>query len=52
MGITKLDDRTCFSNWTEVLENHETSEQEDSKILCEEELYGEESEVYSMVLIP
>ena len=41
MGITKLDDRTCFSNWAEALGNHETLEQEDSKILWEEELYGE-----------
>ena len=29
VGITKFDNRTCFSNWAEALENYETWEQGD-----------------------
>ena len=40
VGMTKLDNRTCFSNWAEALENYETWKQENLKILCEKELKG------------
>lgn len=41
VGMKKLDERTCFSNWAEALRNRETWEEEDSKILWEKVLRGE-----------